>query len=331
MPNTVYEGTLPADTSGKADKAARVRRRASRPWPRSSPTSPSLMKHVDVARRATSDPGDVAGPARLHGARLAQARRRPARRGPARLGRRHAACRCGSPIYARGDPTPGARAHRDRHLLRRGAAPRTSAISPPSRRQGGQGLDAERARRRRPHVAQGADGQARTRSPAWPPSPGRLPFKLVGAEPLAGLPRQHGHAARLGRKPGGARHLRPEPRRDRRDRAERVGAGGRVERARARVTAASTCRRSRSTAPPARSSTPRSARWSASPAAASPTRCSARCPPARRPRARSPLRDALATAGHGPTAATTPPTAAARGPRAGQALRRADRRRPASI
>ena len=76
-------------------------------------------------------PSDVAGQAAYTRQHLAQARRRPARLGRAGLGRDHAASRCGSPIYARGNPHAGARADGDQHLLRAGRRRRTSTSRRP--------------------------------------------------------------------------------------------------------------------------------------------------------------------------------------------------------
>ena len=217
MQNTVYKGSLPADTSGKADNAgakaqgvptvAQIQSEISR-----------LIKHVDVGGMATSNPGDVAG-------RAAYSLSVSPKHSGGLLGRAQLAwdAMTGVPlrfaIYARGNPTP-VLALTATNISYGAISPSDLAISPPSGRQSGQGLHGRQARRGSGYGAGHPQGGAHATSAAslrWPPmcrSRSRRPSQL------AGLPRRGRHPPELGWQAGRAGHLRPGPRRDRGDRAE---------------------------------------------------------------------------------------------------------------
>ena len=285
MQNTVYEGTLPADTPGKADKAGKAKHAAAHGIPTVAEIQShitKLMKNVDVGGVATSDPGDVAGRPAYSVVGVAQALRRAAGPRPAGLGCRHR--------------RPAA----DRHLRPRQRHPRAGAQPPPTSPTGRSPTQTSTSSRPSGdkvvkvssagmHGAAAADRRGRPgprpstpRSAAWPPWPAHVPFTLAAPKALAGLPREGVTLLDWGGKPaalvtygqglGGIAVIEQSG----------VLAGGGAEQLGLRPRRASTSRRCRSTAPRARSSPPRWERWCASPTAAWPTRCSARWPPTRR-------------------------------------------------
>ena len=125
---------------------------------------------------------------------------------------------------------PGARAQGHRYLLRRGRRRRSSRSAPPAGAKVVQvslpaGAPARRPRRRR-HAGQAAS----PRSPAPRRGPGSPAVQARRARQAGRPSAPVGVAARLGRPPGGAGHLRPGPRRDRGDRAGRAGRAARPAR-----------------------------------------------------------------------------------------------------
>ena len=186
MQNTVYKGSLPADTSGKADNAgakaqgvptvAQIQSEISR-----------LIKHVDVGGMATSNPGDVAG-------RAAYSLSVSPKHSGGLLGRAKLAwdAMTGVPlrfaIYARGNPTP-VLALTATNISYGAISPSDLAISPPS---GDKVVTVSTADK---HAA--AAGTARaTRKAARTHVSGvaavaaHVPFTLSAPKSLAGLPRE---------------------------------------------------------------------------------------------------------------------------------------------
>ena len=270
--NTVYEGTLPA----------RHRRRKAQRRPSTKlPSVAQIQTDIDrarAARRPVRARSRATSPARPRTPSASRPSTTAACSAPASSrGTPLTACRCGS------RSTPAATARPVLELKatdisygpvagvgvrrsRRRPARRSSRSTPPAG-HAGHGAARHGAAQARTREVTGAAAVAR-----------RLPFTLRRAEHARRAAAAVGDAAGLGRHPaalvtygqnlGGIAVIEQT--------ATTAGAGA-PERRRRRPPAASACRRCRSTAPPARSSTPRSARWSGSPAAASATRCSARC------------------------------------------------------
>ncbi len=189
MQNTVYKGSLPADSSGKSDKADKAGAKA-----QGVPTVAQiqseitrLMKHVDVGGMATSDPGDVAG-------RAAYSLSVSPKHSGGLLGRAKLAWDAitGVPlrfaIYARGNPTP-VLALTATNISYGSISPSDLAISPPS---GDKVVTVSTADK---HAAAAGTGRAarkaaRTHVSGVAAVAAHVPFTLSAPKSLAGLPRE---------------------------------------------------------------------------------------------------------------------------------------------
>ena len=186
MQNTVYKGSLPADTSGKADNAgakaqgvptvAQIQSEISR-----------LIKHVDVGGMATSNPGDVAG-------RAAYSLSVSPKHSGGLLGRAKLAWDAitGVPlrfaIYARGNPTP-VLALTATNISYGAISPSDLAISPPS---GDKVVTVSTADKHAAAAgtARAARKAARTHVSGVAAVAAHVPFTLSAPKSLAGLPRE---------------------------------------------------------------------------------------------------------------------------------------------
>ena len=186
MQNIVYKGSLPADTSGKADKAgakadgvptvAQIQSEITR-----------LMKHVDVGGAATSDPGDVAG-------RAAYSLSVSPKHSGGLLGRAKLAWDAitGVPlrfaIYARGNPTP-VLALTATNISYGAISPSDLAISPPA---GDKVVTVSTADKHAAAAgtARAARKAARTHVDGVAAVAAHVPFTLSAPKSLAGLPRE---------------------------------------------------------------------------------------------------------------------------------------------
>jgi outer membrane lipoprotein-sorting protein len=186
MQKTVYKGSLPADTSGKADKAgAKAQGVPTVAQIQSDITR--LMKHVDVGGMATSNPGDVAG-------RAAYSLSVSPKHSGGLLGRAKLAWDAitGVPlrfaIYARGNPTP-VLALTATNISYGSISPSDLAISPPS---GDKVVTVSTADK---HAAAAGTGRAarkaaRTHVSGVAAVAAHVPFTLSAPKSLAGLPRE---------------------------------------------------------------------------------------------------------------------------------------------
>ncbi len=187
MQNTVYKGSLPADTSGKADNAgakaqgvptvAQIQSEISR-----------LIKHVDVGGMATSNPGDVAG-------RAAYSLSVSPKHSGGLLGRAQLAwdAMTGVPlrfaIYARGNPTP-VLALTATNISYGAISPSDLAISPPSGDKVVTVSTADKHAAAAAGTARAARKAARTHVSGVAAVAAHVPFTLSAPKSLAGLPRE---------------------------------------------------------------------------------------------------------------------------------------------
>ena len=190
-----------------------------RPRRRRRPTgrAPTLADIDNVARPSSactgrsptrSRPTSPGGPP-TRVSRLAEARRRPARLASSSPGTPRRACRSRAGGLRAGQPAPGARAHRDRHLLRRRAPTATSTSRrPPARRSSTSAPARIRQRLRRD-----AGGDRARRRPGG----GRLPRRRARLRSSACRAATSGWSAATRRVVA----LRRGPRRDRRSSSAR--------------------------------------------------------------------------------------------------------------
>ena len=186
MQNIVYKGSLPADTSGKGDKAgAKAQGVPTVAQIQSEITR--LMKHVDVGGAATSDPGDVAG-------RAAYSLSVSPKHSGGLLGRAKLAWDAitGVPlrfaIYARGNPTP-VLALTATNISYGAISPSDLAISPPA---GDKVVTVSTADKHAAAAgtARAARKAARTHVDGVAAVAAHVPFTLSAPKSLAGLPRE---------------------------------------------------------------------------------------------------------------------------------------------
>ena len=186
MQNIVYKGSLPADTSGKADKAgAKAQGVPTVAQIQSEITR--LMKHVDVGGAATSNPGDVAG-------RAAYSLSVSPKHSGGLLGRAKLAWDAitGVPlrfaIYARGNPTP-VLALTATNISYGAISPSDLAISPPA---GDKVVTVSTADKHAAAAgtARAARKAARTHVDGVAAVAAHVPFTLSAPKSLAGLPRE---------------------------------------------------------------------------------------------------------------------------------------------
>ena len=229
---SIYDPTVEHRLQGHAARRRRLAdsaRPADRARSRSVAQIQTAAEPADAAASTSPAPTPARRrrPAGLQGRALAQARRRAARRRPARLGRgaRRPAAASRSTRAAVSTPVLELKAT---DISFGPVSAERLHDQPAGRGQGRQDLApaahaapaTARKRERRP--AARAKAHAEVTGPAAVQA--HLPFTLAAPEQARRPPAPVGPAARLGRTPGGARHLRPGPRRDRGDRADRARA-----------------------------------------------------------------------------------------------------------
>jgi outer membrane lipoprotein-sorting protein len=186
MQNIVYKGSLPADTSGKADKAG-AKAQGGPTVAQIQSEITRLMKHVDVGGAATADPGDVAG-------RAAYSLSVSPKHSGGLLGRAKLAWDAitGVPlrfaIYARGNPTP-VLALTATNISYGAISPSDLAISPPA---GDKVVTVSTADKHAAAAgtARAARKAARTHVDGVAAVAAHVPFTLSAPKSLAGLPRE---------------------------------------------------------------------------------------------------------------------------------------------